>query len=92
MALKDVKNPLPIAWAPTARRALSRLPEKAATEAVEFIYGALAGDPARVGTPLRNQLEGMNRARRGDFRIIYRISDVVTIVAIDHRSDIYRRR
>jgi mRNA-degrading endonuclease RelE of RelBE toxin-antitoxin system len=35
-------------------------------------------------------MEGLHSARRGDFRIIYRISDVVTIVAIDHRSDIYR--
>jgi hypothetical protein len=44
---------LPIAWTPTVRRALSRLPEKAATAAVEFVYGALAGDPWRVGKPLR---------------------------------------
>ncbi|NLI18030.1 MAG: type II toxin-antitoxin system RelE/ParE family toxin [Actinomycetales bacterium] len=84
-------TPLPIAWTPTARRALGRLPEKAATAAVEFIYGALAENPARVGKPLRNELEGLHSARRGDFRIIYRISDVVTIVAIDHRADIYRR-
>ncbi|MGM0386173.1 MAG: type II toxin-antitoxin system RelE family toxin [Actinomycetota bacterium] len=84
--------PIPIAWTPTARRALSQLPEKAATAAVEFIYGALAGNPARVGKPLRHELEGLHSARRGDFRIIYRVSDVVTIVAIDHRADIYRRR
>lgn len=85
-------TPLPIAWTPTARRALSRLPEKAVTAAVEFIYGALAGNPWRVGKPLRNELEGLHSARRGDFRIIYRISDIVTIVAIDHRADMYRRR
>jgi mRNA interferase RelE/StbE len=84
--------PFAIAWTPTAKRALARLPEKVATAAVEFIYGALAGNPARVGKPLRNELEGLHSARRGDFRIIYRISDVVTIVAIDHRADIYRRR
>jgi len=85
-------TPLPVAWTPTARRALSRLPEKAATAAVEFIYGALAGNPWRVGKPLRNQFEGLHSARRGDFRIIYRISDLVAIVAIDHRADSYRRR
>jgi mRNA interferase RelE/StbE len=82
----------PVAWTPTARRALTRLPEKAATAAVEFIYGQLAQNPRRVGKPLRFELEGLHSARRGDFRIIYRITDVVTIVAIEHRADAYRTR
>lgn len=82
--------PLPVAWTPTAKRALTKLPEKVATAAVEFIYGAVAENPRRVGKELRRELEGLYSARRGDFRIIYRISDVVTIVAIDHRADIYR--
>jgi mRNA-degrading endonuclease RelE of RelBE toxin-antitoxin system len=37
----------------------------------------------------------MHSARRGDFRVIYQIDDherIVTIVAIDHRSDVYRSR
>lgn len=38
------------------------------------------------------ELEGLHSARRGDFRIIYRISDAVTIVAIEHRADAYRSR
>lgn len=82
--------PLPIAWTPTAKRALTRLPEKVAAAAVKFIYGPVAGNPRRAGKALRRELEGLYSARRGDFRIIYRISDVVTIVAIDHRADIYR--
>ena len=81
---------LPIAWTPTAKRALTRLPEKVAAAAVEFIYGPLAENPRRVGKAMRRELEGLYSARRGDFRIIYRISDVVTIMAIDHRADIYR--
>ena len=85
-------EPLPIAWTPTAKRVLTRLPERAAAAAVEYIYGALAENPHRVGKPLRRELEGLHSARRGDFRIIYRITDVVTIVAIDHRADIYRQR
>jgi len=84
--------PLSIAWTPTAKRALTRLPEKAAAAAIEFVYGALADNPRRVGKPLRHELEGLHSARRGDFRIIHRITDVVTIVAIDHRADIYRKR
>ena len=83
---------LQVAWTPTARRALTRLPEKAATAAVEFIYGQPAQNPRRVGKPLRFELEGLHSARRGDFRIIYRISDVVIIVAIEHRADVYRPR
>ena len=82
----------PVAWTPTARRALIRLPEKAATAAVEFIYGQLAQSPRRAGRPLRFELEGLHSARRGGFRIIYRISDVVTIAAIEHRADVYRTR
>lgn len=84
--------PLSIAWTPTAKRALTRLPEKAAAAPIEFVYGALADNPRRVGKPLRHELEGLHSARRGDFRIIHRITDVVTIVAIDHRADLYRKR
>ena len=83
-------DPLPIAWTPTSKRALTRLPEKVAAAAVEFIYGPVAENPRRVGKPLRRELEGLYSARRGDFRIVYRISDAVTIMAIDQRADIYR--
>lgn len=78
-----------IAWTPTAKRALTRLPEKVAAAAVEFIYGALATNPQRVGKPLRFELEGLHSARRGDYRVIYRIGDAVTIVAVNHRADVY---
>ncbi len=79
-----------IAWTPTAQRALQRLPEKVATAAVEFIYGTLASNPQRVGKALRFDLEGLHSARRGDYRIIYRIDGRVTILAIEHRADAYR--
>lgn len=79
-----------IAWTPTAERALRRLPEKVVTAAVEFIYGPIAENPYRAGKPLRFELDGLYSARRGDFRVIYRSTDVVTVVAIDHRADAYR--
>ena len=66
-----------------------------ATAAVEFLYGSLAASPRRVGKPLKLSLEGLHSARRGDYRVIYRIDDqrrVVTVIAIEHRSDIYRPR
>jgi len=87
---------LAIAWTTTARRALTRLPDKAATAVVEFLYGSLAENPHRIiGKPLKLGLKGMHSARRGDYRVIYRIDDdqrSVTVIAIEHRSDIYRPR
>ena len=84
-----------IAWASPARRALARLPEKGATAAVEFLYGSLAANPHRVGKPLQLGLAGLHSARRGDYRVIYRIDDDnrrVSVAAIEHRSDVYRPR
>ena len=84
-----------VAWTPTSRRTLARLPEKIATAAVEFIYGSLTENPHRAGTPLKLGLAGLHSARRGDYRVIYRIDDhlhAVTIMAIEHRSDVYRPR
>jgi mRNA interferase RelE/StbE len=84
-----------IAWMAPARRALARLPEKVATAVVEFLYGSLAADPHRVGKPLKLALVGLHSARRGDYRVIYRIDDPhhrIDVVAIEHRSDVYRPR
>jgi mRNA interferase RelE/StbE len=84
-----------IAWTAASRRALTRLPEKVATAVVEFLYGSLASSPYRVGKSLKLGLEGLYSARRGDYRVIYRIDDhrhQVTVVAIEHRSDAYRPR
>ena len=66
-----------------------------AAAVVEFSYGSLAASPHRVGQPLKLRLEGLHSARRGDYRVIYRIDDerrLVTVIAIEHRSDIYRPR
>lgn len=84
-----------VAWTGPAQRALRKLPEKAAVAAVEFIYGSLADNPQRVGKPLRQGLAGLHSARRGDYRVIYRINDDehrVEIVAVEHRTDAYRPR
>ena len=78
---------------PTARD-LERLPEKAAAAVVES-FQAIAGDPRRIGKPLRFELEGLWSARRGPYRVIYRLDEgerVVTVVAVGHRANIYRRR
>ena len=84
-----------IAWTAASRRALTRLPEKVATAVVELLYGSLAENPHRAGKPLKLSLAGLRSARRGDYRVIYRIDDHlrhVTVVGIEHRSDVYRPR
>ena len=84
-----------VAWSAASRRVLARWPEKVATAVVEFLYGSSAASPHRVGRRLRLGLSGLHSARRGDYRVIYRIDDdrhQVDVVAIDHRSDIYRPR
>ncbi len=79
-----------------ARRAISeRLPEGVAAAAVEFCTGTLAENPYRVGKAMFGPLAGCHGARRGDYRVIYRIDEesaTVHVLDIDSRSDIYHRR
>jgi mRNA interferase RelE/StbE len=54
----------------------------------------LADDPRRVGKPLREPLTPLWSARRGEYRVIYRIIEqrvVIEVVSIVHRRDAYRR-
>jgi mRNA interferase RelE/StbE len=79
--------------APAARE-LERLPEKAAAAVVES-FQAIAADPHRMGKRLRFELEGLWSARRGPYRVLYRLEEeqrIVTVVAVGHRADVYRRR
>ncbi len=76
-----------------ARRLAEQLPESVATACVEFIFGALAVEPGRVGAPLRKPFEGQWRARRGEYRVRYRIdeeTETVYVLDIVHRRDAYR--
>ena len=79
---------------PTVRRALAEsLPEPVAAAAYEFITGPLLEEPHRVGKRLLPPLDDRFSARRGTYRVIYRIDDqkrVVTVVDIGHRRDVYR--
>jgi mRNA interferase RelE/StbE len=78
----------------TAKRALTELlPEAVAVACWEFIRGPLAENPQQVGKPLRGRLEGRFSARRGEFRLLYRVFDdrvVVRVIHIAHRRDVYR--
>lgn len=79
---------------PTVRRQLAeQLPESVAFAAYEFITVPLLDNPRRVGKQLPAPLEGRHSARRGTYRVIYRIDEDrqrVTVLAVVHRSDAYR--
>ena len=76
-----------------ARQLAERLPEAAAVACIEFIFGPLADNPERVGTPLCTPFEGQWRARRGEYRVRYRIEqsdELVYVLDVDHRRDAYQ--
>jgi len=81
-----------VVWAPSARRQLeNRIPPPVGAAIWQFINGPLAADPRRVGKPLRFELEGLWSARRGDYRVVYKITDdAIQILRVDHRRDVYR--
>jgi mRNA interferase RelE/StbE len=84
-----------IRFQPAARRAIAeRLPETVAAAVLEFCDAALAVNPHRVGKPLFGPLADCHGARRGTYRIVYRIEEntrTVHVLDIDHRADIYHR-
>ena len=86
-------EPYQVVFTRSARRALEQdLPEKVAAAAFEFIMGDLRENPHKVGKPLREPLAPLYAARRGEYRVIYRIIDqrlIIEIVSIMHRRDVY---
>lgn len=87
--------PYKLRAAASAERQIARLSEKVAPAVVEFLVGPLSENPHRVGHELRQDLAGLWTARRGAYRVLYEIDDrarVVTVVRVEHRSDVYRQR
>ena len=78
----------------TARRQLAEsLPTSVAFAAYEFIIGPLLENPRRVGKQLMAPLDDRHSARRGTYRVIYRIDEqqmTVTVLGVSSRSDAYR--
>lgn len=89
-----------LSLAPSAPRALVEgpprgLPLAVAAAVTEFLTGPLLHNPHRVGKPLTRELAAYHSARRGAYRVIYRIDDAaraVHVVRIDHRADAYHTR
>lgn len=88
--------PYLLVLAPPARRALTdRLPEQVAVAVIDLLTTVLIAEPRRVGKPLRDELEGIWSARRGTYRILYRVREdrgEVVVLRVEHRRDLYRPR
>lgn len=80
--------------APSARRQpAEQLPEAIAFAAFEFIVGPLLESPHRVGKRLRPPLADRYSARRGTYRVLYRIDEQqhkVIVAGVFARADTYR--
>ncbi len=89
-------TPYDLVVARAAARAIAEaLPESIAAAVIDFVTGPLIDNPHQVGRRLRNELVGIHSARRGTYRILYRIDDetrTVLVLRVEHRGDIYRRR
>jgi mRNA-degrading endonuclease RelE of RelBE toxin-antitoxin system len=91
----QARRPYEIALTPEAQRHLSRLPEKIVTAVLEGLYGSVARDPWRMSKPLHDELTGLRVARRGRYRLVFRIDEakrLVVVRRVDHRRDVYRPR
>ncbi len=88
------QDPYELVLTPPARRALTDgLPEAVAFAVIDFLTTSLLENPQRVGKPLRDDLAGVWSARRGTYRVLYRIRDdlrEVVVLRVDHRRDAYR--
>jgi len=93
-------DPYELDLAPAARRVLEvgpprGLPSAIAVAIADFVLGPLLAKPYRVGKDLTLDLDGYRTARCGDYRVIYWINEdkqVVHVVRIEHRADVYRSR
>lgn len=78
---------------PAVKALAEASPEKVAAAAYAFITGPLLENPHRVGKPLNPPMAPAWTARRGSYRILYRVDErrgVVEVTAIRHRADAYR--
>lgn len=76
-----------------ALRSLQAVPPRVAEPLVAFVFGSLAQEPKRRGKPLQGELTGRWAARRGDYRIVYRLDDdakAMYVLRIARRADVYR--
>jgi mRNA-degrading endonuclease RelE of RelBE toxin-antitoxin system len=73
---------------------MDRLPWKIADAVFEFVTHTLPENPLRMSKPLRDEFEGIQSARRGDYRVLFVLveeTSTLWVVRARHRRDAYRR-
>lgn len=78
-----------------AIRDVDQLPPRVTPAVIEFIYGPLADNPRRLGKPLRDDFAGEWSARRGPYRVLYRLvenQELIVVTRIGHRAKVYKTR
>jgi mRNA interferase RelE/StbE len=87
-------TPYAVSLSGQARRNIrEHLPLEVAAAALETIEGSIAVNPYRAGKPLDEPFDGYYSARRGTYRIVYRIDEakhLVEVHSVRHRRDSYR--
>ncbi len=77
------RQPYELVVTPPAQRAIaSKLPEAVAVAVIDFLTSALIENPHRVGKQLRDDLPGIWSARRGTYRVLYRINEELHEVVV----------
>jgi mRNA interferase RelE/StbE len=78
--------------ASVVRSDIPALPKAARARIKRDIEIKLFTRPVELGKPLHYSLEGCRRIRVGDYRVVYVVyGDLVTVVEIGHRKDIYEK-
>ena len=76
-------------WTHSAKKYFSKLPSKIQRQIAKQVMD-LSVDPFK-DTVLLKEWEGIRRARAGDWRILFRVSEeTIRIIAIGPRGDIYK--
>ena len=86
-------EPFELVVTPPAARALQdQLPEPVAAAVIEFLITSLIS-PRAVWEPAARRVGGIWSARRGTYRILYRLREnprEVIVLRIEHRRGVYR--
>lgn len=83
-----------VRFASGAIRGLDGLPARIRPAIVEFVTETLPTNSERMSKPLHGELQGYRSARRGDYRVVFRLDPtgaVLLVIRIAHRADAYHR-
>ena len=82
-----------VRWHEDVGKDLRDLDKELAKKVIDRITKYLAQDPLKLGKPLKENLTGLFRYRFGDYRIMYIVDipeEIITVLKVRHRKDIYR--